>query len=612
MEGRSLCLITTRNISIALFLPFVLISSTYAGGKNAAANLKPKIGCSAMQGQKIPASKIALPTNGATIISATLDPGSGDSVPHANFVPPFCKIDGAIAPLDPSAPPINFRVDVPVNWNQKAIQLAGNGFDGFIPNLAALARSAPGSPLGPAFPPDAPYPIAQGYAMFGGDGGHSGASAPDPDEVPGPKTAGMGYLYATPGTGAAATAPAGRPFTGNPAWWGNEEALANFAHEAIKKTHDVAVEIVTQMYGTKPRFTYFMGESQGGREAAGAVAYYPEDYDGVLISVPIVYFTGLHTARYYRIRLQMAPGAWLPVSKTPVLAKEVLRQCDALDGLEDGVINNYYACNKLFGPATTPDAMSRIRCPGGADTGNDCLSDKQIATVISIHAPIKFGFPLANGETEYPGVSAGGEGASGWVALQVQPDPAKPGQYEGVADPLFQSRYNDRQKYSLLTHSFSELQEPIQSTSKLMDVSTDWSKFFAHGGKLIFHAAADDNQGNGRANMFLYEQEVKRFGQSKVDKSIRFYVTPNAGHGSIGYSITTDTPQARYMDLVSYLEDWVENGKTPPDAIPQTLKETTAPYKVIRSRPLCRYPKYPRYNGSGDPDKMESYTCSAP
>jgi feruloyl esterase len=66
------------------------------------------------------------------------------------------------------------------------------------------------------------------------------------------------------------------------------------------------------------------------------------------------------------------------------------------------------------------------------------------------------------------------------------------------------------------------------------------------------------------------------------------------------------------MDLVGYLENWVEKGVVPPDAIPQTLKEPNAPYTVIRSRPLCRYPKYPRYNGSGDPDRMESYTCAAP
>ena len=343
-----------------------------------------------------------------------------------------------------------------------------------------------------------------------------------------------------------------------------------------------------------------------------APAYYPEDYNGVLVSVPIVYFTGLHTSRYYRIKLQMKPGAWVPVSKAAAIGKEVLRQCDALDGLEDGVVNNYYACNRLFDPTITQHPFAKIRCAGGADTGDDCLSDAQMATLDAIHAPMKWGFPLANGETEYPGVPIGGEDASGWVLLQVQPDPAKPTLYEGVGDPLFRGMYSDKQKYSVLTHNLSELQEPIQSLSKIMDVKADWSKFFAHGGKLILHTGADDNQGNGKAAMALYEAQVNRSGQATVDQHVRFYVTPNAGHGSVSFSETTNKPQARYMDLVSAIENWVEKGVVPPDAIPQTLMETTTPYNVIRSRPLCRYPKYPRYKGTGDPDNMESYVCTAP
>jgi hypothetical protein len=109
-----------------------------------------------------------------------------------------------------------------------------------------------------------------------------------------------------------------------------------------------------------------------------------------------------------------------------------------------------------------------------------------------------------------------------------------------------------------------------------------------------------------------YNQAVKRHGQAAIDKSVRFYVTPNGDHQSIGYSATTGIAQPCYMDLMGTLENWVENGVTPPDALTQTLEEATPPYKVLRSRPLCRYPKYPRYKGKGDPEKMESYTCAMP
>jgi len=97
-----------------------------------------------------------------------------------------------------------------------------------------------------------------------------------------------------------------------------------------------------------------------------------------------------------------------------------------------------------------------------------------------------------------------------------------------------------------------------------------------------------------------------------VDKFVRYYVAPNVNHGSIGVSATTGKPLPRYTDMLTYLQDWVEKGVTPPDALTQTLMADKPPYAVERARPICRYPNYPRYKGAGDPDKLESYTCAAP
>ncbi len=94
----------------------------------------------------------------------------------------------------------------------------------------------------------------------------------------------------------------------------------------------------------------------------------------------------------------------MPPAKSAAIAAEVLRLCDALDGLADGVINNYMACNRLLDPDTTPNPLNGIRCPGGEDTGNSCLSDKQLATVNSFRAAEQFRLSgIANGETDWPG-----------------------------------------------------------------------------------------------------------------------------------------------------------------------------------------------------------------
>lgn len=571
-----------RNLSVLLLLGVI--------GTPAGAAPKAKVECSAMAGKTISPDKIALPTKGATISSAETNPGSGqEGTP--DFVPPYCDIKGSIASIDPAAPPINFEVNIPANWNQKAIQIGGNGMDGFIPFLAKLSRGTAGSPLGPAYPPNRAFPIADGYATYGSDSGHGGAQAP----------------------GAGGQAQGGPPPRMDFSWLANKESMKNFAYEQIKKTHDVAMEILAELYGVKPKFTYFMGESQGGREALMAAARYGDDYNGVLSSVGLIYFTGILISPDYRAKIQFAPGAWLPPAKAPAVAKEVLRQCDALDGRTDGVINNYYACDRLFDPTVTPHPLAKLRCAGGTDTGNDCLSDAQIATLDAFHSPMKWGFPMANGETDWPGEPAGAETSPpplGWLLISpVQPSPAG---NMGPVGNLLGVIYGDPEKYNALTHDFSDLKDQIQALSALVDVPADLSKLLAHGGKLIYHSGATDYLTNPRAQARMYEEVAKRSGQAKVDKSVRYYVTPNANHGSMGFSATDGTPQARYMDLVTYLEDWVEKGTTPPDAVPQTLMDAKPPYAVQRSRPLCRYPKYPRYNGSGDPDKMESYTCTAP
>ncbi len=140
-----------------------------ASAKTPSATLKinrgisPKVACAEMQGKTIPASAIALPTSGATIKSATLGPAAGQA-------PEYCAIVGAIAPIDKSAPDINFQVSIPTLWNQKSWHSGGGGTDGTIP--AVVANPGRGGVFG-VNPPTAPPLIAEGYALYGSDSGHS-------------------------------------------------------------------------------------------------------------------------------------------------------------------------------------------------------------------------------------------------------------------------------------------------------------------------------------------------------------------------------------------------------------------------------------------------------
>src|SRR4029079_16125097 len=120
-------------------------------------------------------------------------------------------------------------------------------------------------------------------------------------------------------------------------------------------------------------------------------------------------------------------GAWVPPTKAAAVRNETLRQSDTLDGYADGVIYNYTECQRLMNPAITPAPLAKIRCAGGADTGNDCLSDAQMASVNGFHSPTKLGFPMANGESDYPMWTVGAEAPVGWLVQPVNPATAPPG-----------------------------------------------------------------------------------------------------------------------------------------------------------------------------------------
>ena len=63
----------------------------------------------------------------------------------------------------------------------------------------------------------------------------------------------------------------------NDDWALNEEAFANLGYAQMKKTHDAAMVVIERMYGEHPQFNYYLGTSQGGREALTVAQRYPAD-----------------------------------------------------------------------------------------------------------------------------------------------------------------------------------------------------------------------------------------------------------------------------------------------------------------------------------------------
>ena len=105
--------------------------------------------------------------------------------------------------------------------------------------------------------------------------------------------------------------------------------------------------------------------SQGGREALTVAQRYPADYDGIAANVPISSFSTLMLAPEL-IRIHEKPLAnWVTPAKVNAIRGEFMRQCDSLDGLADGIINNYRACRAIFdaGQGAGPAALGGEALP---------------------------------------------------------------------------------------------------------------------------------------------------------------------------------------------------------------------------------------------------------
>ncbi len=528
--------------------------------------------CDALAGMSIPASSIGLATTGATVTEAKVVAASGTGVAT---IPEHCLVTGSIAPVDTTAPKITFRVALPASWNNKVVMFGGGGFDGSIPNVTGNV---------PAGPTAQATPLGRGYATFASDSGHQANALGSQDG----------------------------------AWGLNDEAVRNFGGDALKKTRDAAIYLVKQRYAVAgPTKAYFAGGSTGGREALASIQRWPADWDGAIAWYPawndVAALLGGHHAN---IALSK-PGAYPNTPKRLLVYQAAMEACDALDGVTDGLISNQEKCNATFDPSTATVKGAPLRCTGGADTGDTCLSDVQIATMKVMNTETRFNFTLASGETRYPGYNMWGSDlgiTSNPSTLQptitflalgtTQPKMPMPTtapyisvlldqwiKYSVTRDPNFDSLTLDPQNPGPYAARISEL-------SKQLDTSTDISAFVARGGKLLLAHGKSDVLVTTRATQDYYQRLQTQFGASAVTNFARYYEVPGYGHA-------VSTAFNASWDSLTALERWSEANVAPSG---QVVTDTAG--VPGRTRPLCDYPKWPQYASSGDVNAAASFVCA--
>lgn len=520
--------------------------------------------------------------------------------------PAHAIVEGSIFPLDPNGWPINFRVILPEKWSKRSMQQGGGGNNGTITVDENNNRM---------FGQVKSYMLKKGFAIYGSDSGHQSirqrpGTTPDPPLATGPTT--------------------------GDEWALNDEAIRNLGYMQMKKTHDAAMVIMQRIYGSEPLYNYYIGNSQGGREAMTVAQRYPEDYEGVISNVPIVNFSTLMLSPVLIRQQEIPKSHWITKNKIRAITHEFLRQTDELDGLSDGIISNYVAAREIFNVHDgigTNDPWGALRAPDNIDpdpmdtTISAKLTNGQIETLEFSYSSYNFSQPLANDVQSF----------GMWIPM-IEPDG-----FGMITDTRYRGQEGADENSPMYTHlgilgpkgflmqdlsanplDFNEQgleKRRLQISQWLDSTDPDLSEFKEGGGKIIFTIGAMDNIASSGAQLDYYQSLINEMGQNQLDEFARLYVVPNGNHILFGKSYVENgkgepvdvksIPAANHMQKIELLINWVENGKAPAKTLVIDELGNIGEDTDVEGYLLCSYPNYQKYLG-GPVELASSYQSVSP
>ncbi len=420
----------------------VLLTSIFVAALTQPPSQKPAKRCSSLAEMKIE----------NTVIFSAKEVPEGTSLGSIGPVPipsqpTHCLVEGEInkhTGPDGNEYGDKFQLRLPDSWSGRFLFQAGGGLDGVVNPAVGPAR------------PGFKSALARGYAVVSTDGGHEGKN-------PGDATFGA-----------------------------DPQARADYQFRSTQLVAPVAKKIIAEYYGAPPHHSFMAGCSNGGREAMLAAQRYPELFDGIIAGDPAFDLTRAAIAEAW-FSVKMAQIAPKNPHGMPLLSKAfsdadlklvtnaVLKQCDDLDGLKDGLIDDPDGCH--FDP-------SMLQCKSAKEDG--CLSADQVRALHETFAgphdssghALYSDWPYDSGLAE-PGWRIWILGNEQMPAINVL---IYPQFVNHVALPP-----GDVPIQNPFSFDFDKDPARINKSADLIDAdSTDLHSFRKHGGKLIFYTGMSD------------------------------------------------------------------------------------------------------------------------
>ena len=463
------------------------------------------------------------------LVNSTLVSASWVHATHT--VPAYCHVAGFVTTGNnvDGFNQVNFAVNLPEGWNGKLLFAGNGGFAGSIPV-------------------DLESPLGRGYAAAGTDTGHQAS-------------------------GAAAS-------------WAQDHPtrVVDFGYQGVHVSVVAAKEIVQLFFGAPARFSYFSGCSRGGGQAMMQSQRYPDDFSGLIAGAPAFYWSRFMTGFAWN-QVAMYPdrndfsAPTLPLAKLAYIESRVNANCDAVDGITDGIIDDPRVCT------FDPDVHLAV-CAAGHESDTDCLTPSELATLKAVYAGpsstidgrIWYGFPI--------GGEGGADNWSLWILSAEDLYGGYPNLHYDFAGEFFKyMAYPDHDDGTFDFHDFNfetDLATLAPIGAILDSPNADLSAYKNRGGKLIFWQGWNDAALTALGIIDYFERVGGQLGNAQRDDFVRLYMLPGVYHCGGG-------PGPSVFDPLAALEDWVERGVRPEALV---AAHVNSQGRVDMTRKLCPYHRW--------------------
>jgi feruloyl esterase len=382
---------------------------------------------------------------------------------------------------------------------------------------------------------------------------------------------------------------------GNDGSWAlDPKAKLDFAYRAEHATAQVAKAIINKFYARPAKYAYFDGCSDGGREALMEAQRFPDDFDGIAAGAPandLIVQNTFHHGWAAAANIDPKTGKYILLAdKLPLVHAAVLKACDGIDGVTDGVIDRPQACR--FDPAT-------LVCAKGQAAAT-CLSAAEATVVRKIHD----GATDASGARLEPFVSREWGSELNWSLFVPATDAGPSGSINFVMPFL---RYLDYFNGSNASAAFGDLKFTIDAFLKTVPTSKylaatdpDLHPFERRGGKLLLWHGLEDQHISPRSSIEYYTAMKNVMGSERVDAFAKLYLFPGVAHCGGGEGPNT-------FDILTPLMSWTETGAKPGKIVASIVDSTG---QTTRTRPVFPYPAVARYTGSGSTDDASNFVSA--